>query len=100
MQLNEKYADLLVSAARVYGAQQSTQCSIEEFVFEEELFSLFKSTHNRGVSLQDIVVIASTAIAAILTEPKIINHSNANTGLVKPEGTKQARLPLRKKPPS
>ncbi len=91
MQLNENYANLLVSVASVYGQQRSTECAIAESIFEEELFSLFASARQRGVSLQDVIVIASTALAVILTKPQEIEHQKNKLDLVKPKATKQAQ---------
>ncbi len=90
MQLNEKFASLLVSAASVYGGQRSTNCTIAESIFEEELFSLFTNAQKQGVSLQDVVVIASTAIAVILTKPQKLEQQKAKLNLVMPAHAKAA----------
>ncbi len=68
MKIEKDYAALLLSASRVYAAQSSTDCSKAECQFESRLFKLFEQAARAGVSLQDIAVIASTAIAVTLTK--------------------------------
>lgn len=68
--LNEKYAGIFMEIARDYAGRQSTDCAIAESIFEKELLFLFSLAKTEGVSLQDIVVITSTALAVLLTKPQ------------------------------
>ncbi len=69
MKIEKDYAALLLSASSVYAAQGSTACSKAECHFESRLLKLFEQAERAGVSLQDIAIIASTAIAVTLTKP-------------------------------
>ena len=68
MSLNKEYASFLLAASNIYAAQGCTKCSKVENQFERSLFKLFAQASNGGMDLQDIVVITSTAIAAMLTK--------------------------------
>ena len=68
MSLNGDYASFLIAASNIYASQYETACSKAESQFEQDLLKLFAKASNGGVALQDIVVIASTAIAVMLTK--------------------------------
>ena len=72
MSLNGDYASFLIAASNIYAAQYETVCSKAESQFEKDLLKLFARASNGGVALQDIVVIASTAIAVMLTKQDAI----------------------------
>ncbi len=84
MQLNKEYAQFLMAASTLYASQDNTPCSKAESQFETRLFKLFDQAEESGVTLQDIVVITSTAVAVILTrqdclpETKALTASNGN----------------------
>jgi hypothetical protein len=69
MNLDQKYASYLINAANVFASQRSTGCKAAESLFEQRLLKLFEQARESGVEQQDIAVIASTAIAVILTKP-------------------------------
>jgi hypothetical protein len=81
MQLNQKYASYLISAANVYAGQRSTDCKAAESWFEQRLLTLFEQASQSGVEQQDLAVIASTALAVALTKqtPTADNDCNAES---------------------
>lgn len=83
MQLNEKFAKLLIYASNRYASQRNTRCTIEECAFEETLLSLFVEARAKGVDLQDMVVITSAVLAVALTRPDRFALPNDKLKLVK-----------------
>ena len=71
MSINQLYASFLVNAANVYASQQSTSFKAEESWFEKRLMALFEQARKSGVETRDIALIASTALAVILTKPAL-----------------------------
>jgi hypothetical protein len=67
MHLDKVYAGYLISAANLYASQRGTGCNKSESWFEEHLLRLFEEAQSFGVKTQDIAVIASTAIAVVLS---------------------------------
>jgi hypothetical protein len=68
MHLDKIYAGYLISAANLYASQRGTACHKSESWFEEHLLRLFEEARSFGVETQDIAVIASTAIAVVLSK--------------------------------
>jgi hypothetical protein len=68
MHLDKIYAGYLINAANIYASQRGTACNKSETWFEEHLLRLFEQAQAFGVRTQDIAVIASTAIAAVLSK--------------------------------
>jgi hypothetical protein len=77
MCINQVYASLLINAANVYASQKSTSFKSEEGWLEKRLMALFEQARTSGVEKQDIALIASTALAVILTKPAL--HSKTST---------------------
>ncbi len=71
MSISHVYASYLMNAANVYAAQQSSPFKAEESWFERRLMALFEHARKSGVEKQDIALIASTALAVILTRPAL-----------------------------
>jgi len=71
MSINQLYASFLINAANVYASQQSTPFKAEESWFEKRLMALFEQARKSGVEKRDIALIASTALAVILTKPAL-----------------------------
>jgi hypothetical protein len=93
MSLNKEYASFLIAASNIYGAQSSTKCSKAESQFEKGLFKLFAQASNGGLDLQDIVVITSVAIAAILTRAETIQSTKSRqTALDDPAGALESNV--------
>ena len=69
MSINQLYASFLINAANVYASQQSTSFKAEESWFEKRLMALFEQAKKSDVETRDIALIASTALAVILTKP-------------------------------
>jgi hypothetical protein len=67
MHLDKAYAGYLISAANLYASQRVTPFKEEESWLEQRLLRLFEEALGSGVEVQDIAVIASTAIAVLLT---------------------------------
>ncbi len=74
MTIEEEYAKFILAASTLYAASGATPCRKAECKFEHGLFKLFKRANKSGVRIQDIVVIASTALAAVLTEPHLLDE--------------------------
>ena len=74
MDIEEEYAKFILAASALYAGQSKTPCRKSESKFEQGLFKLFRRATKSGVALQDIVVISSTALAAILTEPHLLDQ--------------------------
>jgi hypothetical protein len=95
MSLNEDYACFLIAASNIYATQYATACSKAESKFEQDLLKLLAKASNSGVALQDIVVIASTAIAVMLTKQDAITSAkrppmaspNANVVALRPRAS-------------
>jgi len=84
MSINQLYASFLINAANVYASQQSTPFKAEESWFEKRLMALFEQAQKSGVETRDIAVIASTALAVVLTKPVLSDKT--------PKGIHQGRL--------
>jgi hypothetical protein len=69
MSINHVYASFLINAANVYASHQSTSFKAEESWFEKRLMALFEQARKSGIETRDIAVIASTALAVVLTKP-------------------------------
>lgn len=69
MRVDQRYASYLMNAANLYAASRATDCKASESWFEQNLMTLFEEATKSGVEVQDIAVIASTAIAVLLTKP-------------------------------
>jgi hypothetical protein len=84
MSINQIYASFLMNAANVYASQQSSPFRADESWFEKRLIALFEQARKSGVQKRDIALIASTALAVILTKPALPDQT--------PKGTHQGRL--------
>jgi hypothetical protein len=84
MPINQLYASFLINAANVYASQQITSFNAEESWFEKRLMALFEQARKSGVQKPDIALIASTALAVILTKPALPDKT--------PNGIHQGRL--------
>jgi hypothetical protein len=51
--------------------QQDTSCKAEEGWLEKRLMALFEQARKSGVETRDIALIASTALAVVLTKPAL-----------------------------
>jgi hypothetical protein len=89
MLLNQQYAKFLMSITNAYACQQSVHCEQPESWFEEKILELFEEASGRGIKRQDIAVIATTAIAVVLTKPKIYEAADPKP---KPHRSKLAKL--------
>ncbi|MFZ1110232.1 MAG: hypothetical protein WAN43_18020 [Rhodomicrobium sp.] len=78
MHLDKVYAGYLISAANLYAAQRVTPCKEEESWLEQRLLRLFEEAQKSGVEIQDIAVIASAAIAVVLTRSSASESSKQN----------------------
>jgi hypothetical protein len=78
MHLDKVYAGYLINAANLYAAQRATSSKEEECWLEQRLLRLFEEAQNSGVEVQDIAVIASAAIAVILTRSCTPESSKQN----------------------
>jgi hypothetical protein len=68
MRVDHRYASYLMNAANLYAASRATDFKASESWFEKNLMTLFEEATKSGVEVQDIAVIASTAIAVLLTK--------------------------------
>ena len=68
-----------MNAANVYASHQSTSFKAEESWFEKRLMTLFEQARKSGVETRDIAVIASTALAVILTKQALPGKSAKET---------------------
>lgn len=78
MHLDKVYAGYLISAANLYAAERATPCKKEESWLEQRLLRLFDEAQSSGVDIQDIAVIASTAIAVVLTRSSSSDSTKQN----------------------
>jgi hypothetical protein len=78
MHLDKVYAGYLISAANIYAAQRATPCKEEESWLEQSLLRLFEEAQGLGVEVQDIAVIASAAIAVVLTRSSASDSAKRN----------------------
>lgn len=72
-----------MTIAELYASQEETSYNEGESAFETSLMALFEQAQRRGINQRDIAIIASTAIAVILTKqpfcqnaPKIVALRN------------------------
>ena len=79
MSINHVYASFLRNAANAYASHQNTSIKAEESWFEKRLMALFEQARKSGVETRDIAVIASTALAVILTKPALPGKSAKET---------------------
>jgi hypothetical protein len=70
-----EYASMLLAASNIYAAHSDAKCSKAESRFERGLFNLFTQASNSGMAPEDIAVVASTAIAAMLTRSETIHST-------------------------
>ena len=68
-----------MNATNVYASQQSTSFKAEESWFEKRLMALFEQARVSGVETRDIAVIASTALAVVLTKPARADKTSKGT---------------------
>jgi len=85
MSVESEYAAFLLAASNIYAAQDSTGCTRAESQFELRLFNLFEQASRAGVALQDIAVITSTAVAAILTREDALPPTRHATPMARRE---------------
>jgi hypothetical protein len=76
MSINQVYASFLINAANAYASQQSTSFKAEESWFEKRLMALFEQARKSGVETRDIALIASTALAVVLTKPALPDQTS------------------------
>jgi len=76
MNTDSIYAGFLISAANLYASSRATACKESESRFEQKLMRLFEEAAKSGVEKQDIAVIASTAIAVVLTKASEIQNAS------------------------
>jgi hypothetical protein len=100
MSLNKEYASFLIAASNIYAGQRSTKCSKVESQFERGLFKLFDQASNAGMDLQDMIVVASTAIAVMLTKYEALqapqNPPAALASPTAPPDSNVIKLPVRR----
>lgn len=65
-----------MSAANVYASHESTPFRAEESWFEKRLMALFEQARKSGVETRDIALIASTALAVVLTKPALSDKTS------------------------